>query len=287
MERIRQWLNDGGTYQDGVDLLLQFSQDPDMVELFTLEMETDFKKKLLRQELLQVLKSQSEDPEPPNAGQATVLADQNELPAAAGLAAPVASEIVTELSQQLEQTMDELTEAKDQIDDLELQNEQLQDENHDLQKKVTTKSPGRWSHPSKMDQVEKELHDAWHPLFLEKCHLQNIIYDLANEGKTNREKCIQAGQMAHRILDLSKQCRSFYKKRDTYFTTGQAPMVDAAAEQYAVDPVVALKKLANAERYVRQMKNNLEKNPDDENSKRLLAKWQAAVDHYKEFLKLN
>lgn len=249
METIRTWLNDGGTYQAGVDLLLQHTQDPGLHELFTQEMETDFKRKLLRQELLQVLKSNAQPAKPPNTGPAKVseAATAAQVPATGGPG--LASE------------------------------------------KLSKKSPGRWSHPSQMDQIEKDLHDTWHPLFLEMCHLQNTIYDVAKAGtkpSTTHPHCLQdpakkkeAQKMAFRILDLARQCKQLYIQRDQYLYTGAVPVDDS--EQYAVDPAIAWKEMQNAERYVRQMKRNLAKNPDDENSKRLLAKHQAAVDHYKKF----
>ena len=238
METIRTWLNDGGTYQDGVQLLLQHSQDPGLHELFTQEMETEFKRKLLRQELLQLLKNNSQPVDHSNAGQMQVSKVLNVQPVAGTGGPGLASE------------------------------------------NLSKKSPGRWSHPSKMDEIEKALHDTWEPLFLEMCHLQTSIYDVAKLGIKQPAKKDEAAKMAFRILDLAKQCKQLYKQRDDYFVTNQAPV---AAPQYAIDPVVAWKEFKNAERYCRQMNANLKKNPDDENSKQLLAKHQAAVDHYKRF----
>jgi hypothetical protein len=244
MEAIKQWINDGGTYQEGVQLFLQFSDDQGMCELFTAEMETEFKRKTLKRELMQLLNQKSAvcyDGHDENTGPVHIPADEKLLPAGSAGGSPVASEKMT---------------------------------------KRSPKTPGRWSAVDQMDPQEKQLHDQWHPIFLEMTHMQSTIYDVALAGKTDKAKQDEACRMAHRILDLARQCKRIYHSRDEYFKTGQV-WVDPNLDGYAVDPITAWKKLQNAERYVRQMKNNLAKNPGDELSKQNLAKHQAAVDHYK------
>jgi hypothetical protein len=151
---------------------------------------------------------------------------------------------------------------------------------------VTQKSLGRWSHPDTMDEIERKLHDEWKPLYLEMCFLQDTIYDVAIAGKTDSYKRDNAGRMAHRILDLSKQCQRLYRRRDEYFTSGKVEEPKPAANDYAVDPIIAVKKMANVERYVREMKKRLKNNPGDATAKELLDKHQAALDHYKALLKI-
>jgi hypothetical protein len=247
MEEIKNWLNSGGTYSEGVAIFCRHSTDKKLIQLFTTEMVTEFKKQKLKtamKDLFRSLPAARVDQKPV---QQPVSAEKQGKMISPGAGQPVASPKVTKMSQ---------------------------------------KTPGRWSHPDDQDTVEKSLFDIWQPLFLEKTNLQSRILDIAKQGTKDPAKKDEAGQMAHRILNLARQIRKIYTQRDEYFATGSVPVDEKpSARQYAIDPVIAHKEWKNAERYVRTMKNKLKKNPADQSAIELLAYHQAAVDHYKEFFK--
>lgn len=260
---IKDWLNNGGTYAEGVELLLQATTDQSLHELFA-EAESDFKRKLLKEEL-----------------KALVMASP------ALINQPVIDQVINQENviqdlQDENDTKDEtIQELQEVIDMKDNQIQQLEQT-----KPVHIKTPGRWSHPDHRDETEKSLHDEWHPLFLEMQHHRNTIYEVAKAGAVYPEKKTEACHKAQAIIKLSKQCREIYKKRDHYFKHGVLPYEAPPLEQYAVDPIAAVKDLENRKRYVRTMKANLAKNPDDQNSQQLLARHRAAVDHYKKLLNI-
>lgn len=254
MERIRKWLNEKGTYQAGVDLLLDIHPDHHLAELFTGERETSFKAKKLKQLLQDLLHTSPKGKSKPDLAR------------------------VSGPSHQVKQ-------LQEQVDDLNDQLEDLQGQVDDAQDSKTGKQPGRWSHPDDQDAVERSLHQGWHPLYLERSNLQARIYDVAQLGKKDPKQKDAAAAMAFRILELDRKIKSYYDQRDQYFTTGSLPD-EPPAEQYAQDPVIAARKLQNHERYARTFKKQLEKDPADDNARKLLNKHQKAIEHYKTFLKI-
>ncbi len=142
----------------------------------------------------------------------------------------------------------------------------------------------RW--PKDRDAMLEALHQKWKPLFAEMMSLTSRIYDVALAGKSDAAKKIEAGQMAHRILDLDDMCDEIYEQRDHYIKEGSLPEQEKHDLDLVVDPIKIPIALANAERYVRQYKNKLKKKPDDVNAVKQIDKYQGVVDQYKKILKL-
>lgn len=82
-----------------------------------------------------------------------------------------------------------------------------------------------------------ELHalwQEWKPKYSEFMNLTNRLYDVALLGKEDNLKEMEAGNMAHRILDLRDEIKEIYKARDHYLQHGSFP---GKAEVFT--PVVA------------------------------------------------
>lgn len=151
---------------------------------------------------------------------------------------------------------------------------------------ATAGKPGttRWS--VTMDEVETALYNQWKPLYVEMMELSAKVGDVAREGLTDPYKKVMAGQMALRILDLDDLCEDFYDQRDYYITHGKMieskpygePCMDAGLMPLA---------LSNSERYLRDYKKKLEKDPSNVNNAKQLQKHQWFVDYYKKVLKKN
>lgn len=140
--------------------------------------------------------------------------------------------------------------------------------------------------PKDRDAMLEALHQKWKPLFAEMMNLTSRIYDVALAGKSDPAKKMEAGQMAHRILDLDDMCDEIYEQRDYYLKEGSLPEEEKSFD-LVVDPIKIPVALANAERYVRQYKNKLKKKPDDVNAVKQIDKYQGMVNQYKKILKLD
>lgn len=136
------------------------------------------------------------------------------------------------------------------------------------------------------DATEEALHANWKPLFLELMNLTSRVGDMARAGKTDPLKKIEAGRMALRICDLDDQLDEIYKVRDQYKQSGQLPDQKPYGEP-CIDFKQMPVKLANHQRYVREYRGKLEKNPADLKSAEQLKKHQWFVDHYKKELNLS
>lgn len=140
--------------------------------------------------------------------------------------------------------------------------------------------------PKERDAMLQALHEKWKPLFAEMMSLTARIYDVALAGKGETAKKVEAGQMAHRILDLDDMCDAIYEQRDHYLKHGKMPEKPKPLE-LAIDPIKMPVALANAERYVRQYKNKLKKKPDDVKAVEKLKQYEWAVGEYKKLLKID
>ena len=144
--------------------------------------------------------------------------------------------------------------------------------------KIKSRIGAGWSIP--MDEVETALHAQWLPLFTELMDLCSRVGDIARAGNKT-----EACKMALRILDIDDKCEDFYNQREFYLQHGK--LVDQKPYgEPCIDPMLIHKKLANAERYVRDYKNKLDINPGDLNAAEQLQKHQWFVDYYKKELKL-
>jgi hypothetical protein len=139
------------------------------------------------------------------------------------------------------------------------------------------------------DTVLKALWEQWRPLYAEFKSLQQRLYHVALGGKTDPNKKLEAGQMAHRILDLVDDIEAIYRQRDYYIDNSALPSNQPPADDI-IDPVRWATELKNNERYVRDYKAKLEKQPAHKN----VAKWaaklkekEALVAKYKKLLKLD
>ncbi len=141
-----------------------------------------------------------------------------------------------------------------------------------------------WS--KQMDATEQVLHNKWKPLFTELMNLTARVGEQAREGKADPYKKIEAGRMALRILDLDDQLDEIYQQRDQYKASGHLP-----EEKPYGEPCIDFKqmplKLANHQRYVREYKAKMTKNPNDLNMATQLKKHEWFVAYYKKQLNLD
>jgi hypothetical protein len=145
-----------------------------------------------------------------------------------------------------------------------------------------------WNDPSKMDDVERSLHERWKPLFSEYNHLRSAIWEIALAGEKDPVQKAAAGRMAHRIVDLADAIDDLYFQRDHFRHHGHLPSnIHPSPGETAVDPAIAYRKLKNAERYCRTFRGKLDKNPKDTASAAKLVKWTLVVDKYNKLLKID
>lgn len=139
-----------------------------------------------------------------------------------------------------------------------------------------------WS--EKMDAVEAALNARWKPVFAEMMDLCSRVGDVAKMGLKDPLKKVEAGKMALRILDLDDECEKYYAQREHYVQHGTMPDAKPYGEP-CIDANLIPVKLANAERYVREYKIKLAKDPADVKTAEQIKKHQWFVDHYKQVLK--
>jgi hypothetical protein len=248
MENIRKWLNGPRNYSEGVKLLLEHSQDEKLKKLFSTEGPTDFKKKKLHETLQQILSNTNRN------GIKNFIQRQKPLE-------PELQKVLNTTSTRL------ISQTPTRLDiSAPLQN------------------PNKW--PAQMDEVTKALFEKWKPIYAEKCNLEARIYEVAKAGLKNKSKEMEAGKMAHRILDLDDQCEQIYEQRNHYLKTGELPF-HSKPSKLVVDPVKMATELKNAERYLREYKGRLKKNPADEKAAVKLKQYEEKIAYYKKELKLD
>lgn len=136
------------------------------------------------------------------------------------------------------------------------------------------------------DPVLSALHEQWKPIYAEMMNLSARLHEVAVLGGKDQQKALEACSMAHRVLDLDDQCDEIYAKRDHYYQHGTLPGPLNKPEPVG-DPVRWVTLMNNAERYVRQYKNKLKRDPANEKIASQLQKHQEAYSNYRKLLKLD
>jgi hypothetical protein len=139
--------------------------------------------------------------------------------------------------------------------------------------------PGESKWSDYMDEVEASLHAKWKPLFVEMMDLVTRVGDVAQAGAKDREKEMLAGKMALRILNLDDQIEAIYAERDHYLATG-GMLEERPYGDPCIDPMLMPLKLANHQRYIRECKAKLQKDPSQTNLATLIKKHEWFVDYY-------
>jgi len=140
------------------------------------------------------------------------------------------------------------------------------------------------------DQVLAALYNQWRPLYGEMKSLQHRIDEVAKLGTTDRNKLMEAGQMAIQILNLEDQVLAIYRERDYYYQHQQLPAQDNTNELLVVDPLKWPIELETHKRYVRRYTKKIADSPDNKNVANwasLLKKSLELVAHYKKLLKID
>ena len=170
------------------------------------------------------------------------------------------------------------------IDDVQGDVELLRNDHEDLAEKVKTlemaprfRTKG-WPHP--MDATVQELHDQWQPLFLEKQNIKARIYDVAKAGTTDPVKKKEAGAMAHRIFYLRDACLVIYNKRDYYLLHKKLPE-EAKPMELSTNALQWPTDIKNYERYIREYKVKLRKDPNHKTAPAQIAKYEWAIAELK------
>ena len=104
-------------------------------------------------------------------------------------------------------------------------------------------------------------------------------------GLKDNSKRMEACQMAHAIIDLDEQLDEIYNKREFYKINGHLPY--EVEPEIIGDPVRWATELKNAERYVRDYRIKVKKDPANEKWAAKLRKYEADVMRYKKLLKLD
>lgn len=155
-----------------------------------------------------------------------------------------------------------------------------------LQKQNPAENFKYWPPAPITDPVVMALYESWRPLYAEMMSLQARIHEVAIQGDKNPTKALEACQMTHRILDLDDQCDDIYAKRDYYYQSGQLPSLVVTTEVVG-DPVRWVTNLANHQRYVRQYKSKLVKDPKNVKYAVQLKNHEQKVQEYRKLLKLD
>jgi hypothetical protein len=216
MEEIRTWLNCGRKYDEGVMLYLQYGKDQQLKRLFTIEEESDFKRKKLVDALQLLIKG---TPVPPPQVKPAVV---------------------------IQKTFD---------------------------------NPSKW--PQQMDEVVNALFQQWKPMFAERNDLFIRLWTPARAGYES-----EAGRIAHQILDLDDEIDLIYEKRDQYLKHGTL-VEEKKPKKWVVDPIKQAVKLKNHERYARDFRAKLKKNPANVKAAEKLKEHEEAITYYKLQLKID
>jgi hypothetical protein len=112
--------------------------------------------------------------------------------------------------------------------------------------------------PAKMKPELAALKEVWQPLYKELMNLCARLLDVARLGRQDKNKEMEAGQMALRILKLREDIKEIYCDRDHYLQHGCFP-----GKEQPFTPVVDDLKLAErrltVRRYLTRLNNELAK----------------------------
>ena len=168
------------------------------------------------------------------------------------------------------------------------------------------KSPA--SHPKSLPQIPTEqqfkhwppqpiedivlaaLYNQWKPLYGEMKSLQHRIDEVAQQGGTDPNKLIEAGQMAIQILNLEDEIDGIYYQRDYYYQNKELPAAATTEEMTIVDPAKWGVELEKYKRYVRRYTKWIADRPNNKNVANwasLLKKAMDMVAHYKKLLNID
>lgn len=131
----------------------------------------------------------------------------------------------------------------------------------ETEKQETLKKEAAERHgwPIKMDPQLTELHKIWKPLYDEFRSLVSRLYDTAVAGKADPYRQIEAGNMAHRILDLRDDIADIYSRRDHYQQHGQFPGEKKSFKPITGGPEKIAERRLTVRRYLTRLKNELAK----------------------------
>lgn len=137
------------------------------------------------------------------------------------------------------------------------------------------------------DPILNALHAQWKPLYAEMMHSQSRAYEVALLASKNADKLkkLEACTLVHQIIDLDDQIDEIYLKRDFYLKNKKLP--DEKTPPVIGDPVRWATELKNAERYVREYRIKVKKQPANDKWAAKLKHFESQVLHYKKLLKLD
>lgn len=121
--------------------------------------------------------------------------------------------------------------------------------------KLQTETHG-W--PAKMKPELAALKEVWKPLYKEMMNLCARLYDVALLGKADKNKEMEAGQMAQRILNLRDEIKDIYSDRDHFIQHGHFPGKEQAFTP-VVDPLKLAERRLAVRRYLTRLNNELKK----------------------------
>ena len=140
------------------------------------------------------------------------------------------------------------------------------------------------------DLVLAALYNQWKPLYGEMKSLQHRIDEVAQQGSTDPNKQIEAGQMAIQILNLEDQIDGIYYQRDYYYQNKELPAAAVKEDLPVVDPAKWGVELEKYKRYVRRYTKWIADKPNNKNVANwanLLKNAMEMVTHYKKLLNID
>lgn len=127
---------------------------------------------------------------------------------------------------------------------------------HTAEKKVTQLVAETHGWPDAMSAELMALKEVWKPLYAEQMNLNARLYDVARLGVDDKNKEQEAGQMAHRILNLRDQIKDIYFQRDYYLENNVFPGKEQVFKPVVTDIKIAERRLT-VRRYLTRLKKEL------------------------------
>jgi hypothetical protein len=123
--------------------------------------------------------------------------------------------------------------------------------------------------PAVMDTELLALWSEWKPKYSEFMNLTHRLYDVAMLGKEDKLKEMEAGAMAHKILDLRDEIKEIYAARDYYIEHGCFPVkTETFSPVVGNDAMLGLRR-QNVRRYLTRLYNILKKPAPEDNKIRM------------------
>lgn len=130
--------------------------------------------------------------------------------------------------------------------------------------KLKIENSGTHGWPAKLTREMAALKSVWLPKFKERENLCARLYDVAQMGKADKNKEMEAGQMAHRILRLADEINDIYRQRQYYLQHGVFPGKPQLFKPVVDDVKVAERRLL-VRRYLTRLKTELSNAAASEN----------------------